>query len=167
MNSALSSGLQTGLREKIALTVALLAWLAGMFVDILEVDAAQYAMMSRDLMASGEWLEFYNRDLPYLDKPPLIFWLTASSFSLFGVNNFAYRLPSILFCLLTIGSTMNRITGNEPEFANRAEEGGAEIGFILILVATVVLLVSGVIAKRRNRAAQPPPPEASSPVPPA
>ncbi|MEM9132106.1 MAG: hypothetical protein AAF962_24685 [Actinomycetota bacterium] len=66
----------------------------------------------------------------------------------------------------TVGQTLSRLTGDEPEFANAAQQGGADIGYVLGLVATVGLLLSGVLAKRRSRSAQPPPPEASSPVPP-
>ncbi|MCB9231318.1 MAG: glycosyltransferase family 39 protein [Bacteroidia bacterium] len=85
--------------------LTLLAWLAGAFVDVMEVDAAQYAAMSRFMLEQDSWLELYNRGVPYLDKPPLIFWATALSFKLLGISNFAFKLPSLLFSLLTIFST--------------------------------------------------------------
>ena len=85
--------------------VVLLAYLAGMFVDIMEIDATQYAVMSRDMLRAGDLMHLVDRGKDYLDKPPLIFWCTALSYKLFGVSTFAYKLPSVLFALLGIFST--------------------------------------------------------------
>ena len=74
-------------------------------LDVMEVDAAQYAGMSRDMLASDNWLQLYFRGHDYLDKPPLLFWLSALSFKLFGVSNWSYKLPSILFAFLGLFAT--------------------------------------------------------------
>lgn len=84
----------------IALVVAL-----GAGLDVMEVDAAQYAGMSRDMLVREEWLKLFYRDVDYLDKPPLLFWLSALSFKVFGVHDWSYRLPSILFAFLGLYST--------------------------------------------------------------
>jgi 4-amino-4-deoxy-L-arabinose transferase-like glycosyltransferase len=76
------------------------ALLAGINLDIMDVDAAQYAVMSRDMMESGDYLHFYCQETPYLDKPPMVFWSAALSYKLFGVHNFSYRLPSIIVSIL-------------------------------------------------------------------
>ena len=68
------------------------------------MDAAQYASMGREMLERGDFLHVYDRGNAYLDKPPLIFWLTASSYWLFGINNFAFKFPAILFALLGIYS---------------------------------------------------------------
>jgi len=75
------------------------------FIDIMEVDAVQYASISREMLESGEFLQVKHRHADYLDKPPLLFWVTALSFKLFGISNFTFRLPSFLFLLLGIYST--------------------------------------------------------------
>jgi 4-amino-4-deoxy-L-arabinose transferase-like glycosyltransferase len=75
------------------------------FVDVMEVDAAQYASIAREMLERGEYLQVTNRYVDYLDKPPLLFWLSAFSFNLFGISNFAFKLPSLLFALLGIIST--------------------------------------------------------------
>ena len=80
------------------------AYVAGMFTDIMEIDAAQYASMARHVLEQENPLIFFDRGHPYLDKPPLIFWLTALSFKVFGISNFTYRLPSLLFSFLAIYS---------------------------------------------------------------
>ena len=77
----------------------------GAGLDVMEVDAAQYAGMSRDMMVSGDVLQLHYRGGDYLDKPPLLFWLSSLSFKLFGVHDWSYRLPSILFAFLGLYAT--------------------------------------------------------------
>jgi 4-amino-4-deoxy-L-arabinose transferase-like glycosyltransferase len=86
------------------LALTSLVYLAYMFLDVMEVDAAQYASMSFQMMQSGEFLEVTCRGEDYLDKPPLLFWLSSISMWLLGPNNFAYKLPSILALFLAIYS---------------------------------------------------------------
>jgi 4-amino-4-deoxy-L-arabinose transferase-like glycosyltransferase len=87
------------------LVSAVLVYLLGVYVNVMDVDAAQYAAMSREMMQSGSYLQVYEQGQDYLDKPPLVFWLCSASMKIFGVNNFAFKLPSILFALLAIFST--------------------------------------------------------------
>ncbi len=74
-------------------------------LDTMDVDASQYAEISREMMVSGDYLHLYDRGIDYLDKPPLLFWLSATSMKVFGVNNFGYKLPSILFALWALWAT--------------------------------------------------------------
>jgi len=76
-----------------------------MFNSIMEIDAMQYASISRELLRTDNFLFLFDNGEPYLDKPPLIFWVTSFFFKIFGVSNFTYRLPSFLFSLMTIYST--------------------------------------------------------------
>lgn len=80
----------------------LVVYLVGAFgVDIMDIDAAQYASMGREMSDNNNFLEvqFRGKDY-YLDKPPLLFWMSALAFKLFGATNFAYRLVPILSTLL-------------------------------------------------------------------
>ncbi|MCU0435312.1 MAG: glycosyltransferase family 39 protein [Bacteroidia bacterium] len=79
---------------------------AALPVDVMDVDAAQYFGISRDLLESDNWLQIKDRGHDYLDKPPLLFWVSALSFKIFGVSNWAYKLPSFLFALLAVFSTI-------------------------------------------------------------
>lgn len=97
---------------------ALLAYLPGLWVDVMDVDAAQYASISLEMTQTGSYLEVLHRGENYLDKPPLLFWLSAWLFELFGPSNLVYKLPSFLVSILGIwslfklGSRMfDRITG--------------------------------------------------------
>ena len=71
----------------------------------MEVDAAQYAAMGWEMFTTHSFLKVHCFGSDYLDKPPLIFWLGSLSFSAFGFNNVAYKLPSFLFALLAVFST--------------------------------------------------------------
>jgi len=80
-------------------------YLTGMGIDIMDIDAAQYASISRDMLDRNEFLQVYDAGNEYLDKPPFLFWVSAISMKIFGPNNFGYRLPSLLFALLSIYAT--------------------------------------------------------------
>lgn len=71
----------------------------------MDVDASQYAEISREMMKSGSYLQIFDRGIDYLDKPPLHFWLSAISMRVLGVNNLGYKLPSILFALWSLLAT--------------------------------------------------------------
>lgn len=78
-----------------------LVYLAGaIFIDVMDVDSSQYASIACEMLDSNNWLIIKHKNADYLDKPPLLFWLSAFSYKLFGINHFAYRLPSILAGIL-------------------------------------------------------------------
>ncbi|MBK8428012.1 MAG: glycosyltransferase family 39 protein [Lewinellaceae bacterium] len=82
------------------LAAGLLAILVrGLLLDVMDVDASQYASISMEMMQNGSWLQVKHRYGDYLDKPPLLFWSSALSFMLFGLSNWAYKLPSVLAAL--------------------------------------------------------------------
>ncbi|MFZ2785318.1 MAG: glycosyltransferase family 39 protein [Sediminibacterium sp.] len=85
---------------KIVFLLALLVYAAGLFVEVLEPDAAVYAEVSREMFVSGRWLDIFLMGADWLDKPHLQFWVTAWSYSLFGLNIVAYKLPAVLSVLL-------------------------------------------------------------------
>lgn len=80
-------------------------YLVGMFLDIMDIDAAQYASISLEMMKNGSYLEVLHRGEDYLDKPPLLFWVSASVFKFLWVSNFTYRIVPVLVCLLGIYAT--------------------------------------------------------------
>jgi len=74
-------------------------------VDVMDIDASQYAEIAREMMESGSYLQVYDKGVDYLDKPPFLFWVSALSMKVFGVNNFGYKFPSILFALWSLFAT--------------------------------------------------------------
>jgi 4-amino-4-deoxy-L-arabinose transferase-like glycosyltransferase len=72
------------------------AYLCGLFPDVMETDAAQYASISAEMARTGEYLQVKHRHENYLDKPPLLFWLSSVSIDILGNKAWAYKLPSLL-----------------------------------------------------------------------
>ena len=58
---------------------------------IIETSEARYAEISREMVRSGDWLHPTLLNIYHYHKPPLTYWLTAISYSMFGVNEFAAR----------------------------------------------------------------------------
>ncbi|NCI46930.1 ArnT family glycosyltransferase [Sediminibacterium soli] len=78
----------------------------GMFlIPLMDIDASQYASISREMLENHSWLQVFDLRQDYLDKPPMLFWLSALSMKILGVHDWAYRLPSVLFALLAVYST--------------------------------------------------------------
>jgi 4-amino-4-deoxy-L-arabinose transferase-like glycosyltransferase len=82
-----------------------LIWVRNLLLDVMDVDASQYAAMSIEMLARQSFLVITDRGEPYLDKPPLLFWLSSLSYMIFGISNFAYKLPSVLMALVGVYST--------------------------------------------------------------
>lgn len=57
-----------------------------------DVDAVQ-AQTARNMLTSHDWVTPRIDGLVYLDKAPLIYWLVAGSYRVFGVHDWAARLP--------------------------------------------------------------------------
>lgn len=89
----------------LAVAALLVIYALGSVLDVMEVDAAQYAAMAGKMAMGADPLHLHFRGQDYLDKPPLLFWTSALSFQLFGIHNWSYKLPSILFALLGLWST--------------------------------------------------------------
>ena len=64
----------------------------------------QHAEIARELMG-GSWLTLRLNGVRYFDKPPLLYWLTAASFGLFGLTEGAARLAPLLGALLAVAAT--------------------------------------------------------------
>ena len=69
-----------------------------------DVDAVQ-AQIARNMLVSGDWVSARLNGVLYLEKAPLIYWAMAISYRIFGVYDWAARIPEVLsaiaLCLLT------------------------------------------------------------------
>lgn len=59
---------------------------------LLEPDEARYAQIAREMMDDGTWVVPTLQGKPYLDKPPLLYWLVRVSYGVFGISEEAARL---------------------------------------------------------------------------
>jgi len=82
-----------------------LSWLAGWQIPLMEIDAVQYANISREMLQHKSFFQVFDQGRDYLDKPPMLFWLSSASMWIFGIRDWAYRLPSFLFAILALYST--------------------------------------------------------------
>jgi hypothetical protein len=69
-----------------------------------DVDAVQ-AQIARNMLVSGDWVTARLDGVAYLEKAPLVYWMMAASYKIFGVHDWAARLPLalavILLCFIT------------------------------------------------------------------
>src|SRR5438046_7043204 len=72
-------------------------------MPLLDPYAGLYATTSQDILNRLDLLIPHINALPYLEKPPLYFWLTALTFCVFGPSEWAVRLWS---ALATLGSVL-------------------------------------------------------------
>ena len=70
-----------------------------------EPDEARYAEIAREMLQSGNLLVPHLNYVAYVEKPPLLYWLTTLSFWIFGVSEFAARLPVALSAIAGILAT--------------------------------------------------------------
>ena len=68
-------------------------------------DEGRYAEIAREMLELKDWISPHLNYVLYFEKPPLVYWLTAASFSVFGQTEFAARFGSALFGLLTVAVT--------------------------------------------------------------
>src|SRR5512147_2680299 len=59
-------------------------------------DEGMHAATSKDMILSGDWITPTFNGEKFYDKPVLYNWFVSLSFSAFGFNEFAARLPSAL-----------------------------------------------------------------------
>ncbi len=64
-----------------------------------DVDAVQ-AQIARNMLQSGDWVTARLDGVAYLEKSPLKYWMIATSFAIFGVHDWAARIPIALSAML-------------------------------------------------------------------
>ncbi len=90
--------------------VTVMAWAVALFLifyhlgrlPLLDPDEGRNAEVAREMKDTHSFLTPTYDGLPYLDKPAFYFDVVAVSFTLFGENETAARLPSAIFAVLTL-----------------------------------------------------------------
>lgn len=83
-----------------------------------DTDEATYAMVVREMLRSGHYLTPTLHGRPWIDKPPLLFWLTSGSAKLFGLNEFALRLPEAIFGAAALAAYFASLIKKKGRFNN-------------------------------------------------
>jgi 4-amino-4-deoxy-L-arabinose transferase-like glycosyltransferase len=93
-----------------SLAILILAWfilqIGGLFTPGLldDVDSV-YIEIAREMMQRHDYVTPYINGIRFFDKPPLLYWMAAGSMNLFGIHDWAGRLPlalSVLALLLAV-----------------------------------------------------------------
>ncbi len=64
-----------------------------------DVDAVQ-AQIARNMVQSGNWVTAHLDGIAYLEKAPLVYWAMGVSYLIFGVHDWAARIPIVISVLL-------------------------------------------------------------------
>jgi hypothetical protein len=89
---------------------------------LFEPDESRYAEIAREMLQRGEVVVPYLQGEPYLDKPPLLYWLVTLSYRAFGVHDWAARL---IPALAVHGSLLLVYFFGRRTLGGRAAFGGA------------------------------------------
>jgi 4-amino-4-deoxy-L-arabinose transferase-like glycosyltransferase len=85
-----------------------------------DVDAAQ-AQMARNILQSGDWVTMQLGGVKDLEKPPLLYWMIAVSYRLFGTTDTAARIPiclsAIFLCWLVTRMAGRALGGSAGLYA--------------------------------------------------
>ena len=94
-----ASGTQL-LKWTLAIVVLLRLATMGLY-PLTDTTEARYSEVARKMVELGDWVTpWYEYGVPFWAKPPLSNWVTAASIELFGVNEFATRLPHFLLAMM-------------------------------------------------------------------
>ncbi|WP_423127877.1 ArnT family glycosyltransferase [Gaoshiqia sp. Z1-71] len=88
----------------VAVGLYLLVNVSGLFVPMI-VNAAKYAQVGREILDNHDWINLTVGGEAYDQKPPLLFWIAAVTFKLFGISGIAYKLVILLFSLIGVYAT--------------------------------------------------------------
>jgi len=106
------------------LTASILLFRLGA-LPLIGPDEPRYARVAVEMLRSGDRVTPTLQGNPWLEKPPLYYWLAAEAFSFLGETELAARLPSVVAGLLFVGASAlcaARLFGAAP---------GLHTGFIL------------------------------------
>ncbi len=112
-------------------------------LPLIDVDEPVYGQVGRE-MAHSDWQDWLTPRLggqPWFDKPPLFYWLTALSMRLFGVSEFAARLPSALEAVGLVAVTYALARRAFPE----TPRAGLWAGFVLATCVQFLILARAAV----------------------
>ncbi len=77
-------------------SAAVCFWLGLGWVPLFDLDEGAFTEATREMLESGIYSATYLDGEPRYDKPIFFYWIQALTISLFGYNEWAFRLPSVI-----------------------------------------------------------------------
>jgi 4-amino-4-deoxy-L-arabinose transferase-like glycosyltransferase len=100
---------------------------------------ARYAEMARKMVETGDWLwPQFKYGVPHWSKPPLSTWLTAATYLVLGINEFAARLSSLVACLAVMWLTVDLC-------ARRAVPGLGQKAAVVLFTTPLFFISAGAV----------------------
>ncbi len=73
---------------------------------LIDIDETRYVNIARAMFAGGDFVTPYLNFEPFLEKPPLFYWLIVLLYKLTGsTDEFISRLPNAIMCILAVFAT--------------------------------------------------------------
>jgi 4-amino-4-deoxy-L-arabinose transferase-like glycosyltransferase len=72
------------------------------YFGLVGADEPRYAQVAREMLARHDWITPTLGGKPWLEKPPLYYWQAMLAYSIFGVSDWAARLPSAFDATLMV-----------------------------------------------------------------
>ena len=69
---------------------------------LIGADEPRYAQVAREMLVRHDWVTPTLGGIPWLEKPPLYYWQAMFVYRLFGVSDWAARLPSVFDAFLLV-----------------------------------------------------------------
>jgi 4-amino-4-deoxy-L-arabinose transferase-like glycosyltransferase len=96
-------------------------------------DEPRYAQIAREMLARHDWVVPVLNGKPWLEKPVLYYWGAMLSYSVFGVRDWAARVPSALLATLMVAGIYGFVRrfrpGAQLDAALITASAAATIGF--------------------------------------
>src|SRR5580692_416837 len=86
------------------------------FFGLIGADEPRYAQVAREMLARHDWITPTLGGKPWLEKPPLYYWQAILAYSIFGVSDWAARLPSAIDATLMVVVTYLFLKRFRPGF---------------------------------------------------
>jgi 4-amino-4-deoxy-L-arabinose transferase-like glycosyltransferase len=101
---------------------------------LLNGNEVLYAEIAREMLDTGDFIVPHLNGVPYLEKPPLLYWAISLAMQLFGPTEVAARFPSALSALGLFGVVIwfGRRLGHLAVGLRAVYVLGTSIGFVLM-----------------------------------
>lgn len=113
-------------------------------------DEGRNAEIAREMLATGDWVTPRLNGVNYFEKPPLVYWVTAVSLKIFGMNEWAVRLVPAGFALWGVLLTYRagrRLYGREAGLAAAVVLGTSLLWFAIGHIPILDMAVSVLMAR--------------------
>src|SRR5271163_4904200 len=117
---------------------------------LIGADEPRYAQVAREMLERRDWITPTLGSRPWLEKPPLYYWQAMLAYSVFGVSDWAARLPSAVdatLMMIAIYLFFRRFRpGTELDAALMTASAAGMVGFARAASMDMALAASFTIA---------------------